>query len=68
MKKLLCLFSLLLLLFSCVSVEKYNTKIGRLHSPEDLHNDIDISYRKLKKLHPKLYQFVSNEFKTIFVP
>lgn len=61
MKKLLCLFSLLLLLFSCVSVEKYNTKIGRLHSPEDLHNDIDISYRKLKKLHPKLYQFVSNE-------
>ncbi|WP_231555207.1 S41 family peptidase [Cellulophaga sp. Hel_I_12] len=46
---------------SCVSIPKYNEQIAGLHSPEDLKSDVDKSYKKLKKLHPKLYQFVSKE-------
>jgi len=53
--------AMLLLLSSCISVEKYNQQIGELHSPENLREDVDYIYKKLQNLHPRLYQFVSKE-------
>lgn len=58
---LIGLGTMLLLLNSCISVEKYNQQIGALHSPENLREDVDYIYKKLQNLHPRLYQFVSKE-------
>lgn len=53
---------LLLLLFSgCTSVKKYNESISQLHKPEELHEDIDYAYKKIKKLHPDLYWYISED-------
>ncbi len=59
MKKLFLNVLILLLLFSCASVHKYNEQITGLHSPKELHKDIDITYKKLKRLHPRLYNYIS---------
>jgi len=61
MNKIIWFLSIILLLTSCVSIDKYNQQIGGLHAPEDLKSDVNKTYRKLKKLHPKLYQFVTKE-------
>ncbi|MEH1008259.1 S41 family peptidase [Winogradskyella sp. ECml5-4] len=50
---------LILLLTSCSSVEKYNQQISKLHSVEDIHEDIDKVYEQLQRNHPHLYQFSS---------
>ncbi len=50
-----------LLFNACISVKNHNLQIANLHSPEQLREDVDYSYRKLQKLHPRLYQFVSKE-------
>ncbi|GAA4945403.1 S41 family peptidase [Algibacter agarivorans] len=66
MKKLFLVTAILILLWSCGSVKKYNDQINALHSVEDLHNDIDKLYKQLQRHHPKLYQYVSKtdlEFK-----
>lgn len=49
------------ILASCASVEKYNQKISKLHSPKELQKDVDLAYRKLKKLHPRLYNYTPKE-------
>ena len=53
--------SLVLLLASCASVEKHNEQITKLHSIEDLQEDIDHVYKQLQLNHPHLYQFTSKE-------
>lgn len=55
----LCVF--VLLLFSCGSIQNYNEQITSLHTPKELRSDVDKAYKKLQKLHPKLYQFISKE-------
>jgi C-terminal processing protease CtpA/Prc len=53
---------LLFLLFSgCASVEKYNQSISKLHSPEELQEDVDYAYKKITKLHPDLYWYISED-------
>lgn len=59
--KLGALTFFILCFLSCISVKKHNARLGVLHSPEALQKDVDYAYRKLKKLHPRLYQFVSKE-------
>ena len=55
-----CLLLLLLLgVFSCVGVKKHNAQLGKLFSPEEMRTDIDFAYSKLKKLQPRLYQYIS---------
>jgi len=61
LKKLITFLLLVILVSSCTSVKKYNAQIASLHSPKELHKDVDIAYRKLKKLHPRLYQYTSKE-------
>ncbi len=61
MKNFTYLSLLLLLISSCGSVEKYNAEILELHSPAELREDIDKTYSLLKKAHPKLYQYISQE-------
>ena len=46
---------------SCKSVERHNALITKLHSIEDLHNDVHNLYTQLKQHHPKLYQYTSKE-------
>ncbi|WP_394747829.1 S41 family peptidase [Spongiimicrobium salis] len=52
---------LLLFTSSCVSVKKHNARLDVKHAPTQLRKDVDYAYKKLKKLHPRLYQFVSKE-------
>lgn len=52
---------LLALLTSCVSVKKHNAKHEILIAPEKLKQDVDFSYKKLQKLHPNLYWYISKD-------
>lgn len=46
---------------SCGSVKRYNQQIGKLHTPEELRQDVDAAYNQLKKFHPRLYQYTPKE-------
>ncbi len=61
LRKPLTILVTALLLASCASVQKYNEQIATLHSVEDLHEDVDVTYQKLQKLHPRLYLYTSKE-------
>ncbi|WP_397362581.1 S41 family peptidase [Olleya sp. R77988] len=61
MKKLFSYLSVILLLASCSSIEKYNLQVTKLHPVEDLQDDIDKVYTQLKRNHPRLYQFTPKE-------
>ncbi|WP_010182581.1 S41 family peptidase [Aquimarina agarilytica] len=60
MKKITLLITMLCFT-SCVSTKHFNTQIAKEHSVIELHNDIDKAYYELKKLHPKLYQYISKK-------
>lgn len=56
----------LLLISSCVSVEKYNTRIDEKIPADKLKKDVDFAYKKLKRYHPKLDLYLAQnelEFK-----
>jgi len=53
------LYTAVVLLSSCASVEKYNLQISKKHSPQELQNDVDYAHKKLKQLHPDIYWYVS---------
>ncbi|SEL12047.1 Peptidase family S41 [Aquimarina amphilecti] len=61
MTRKLFLYATVLLLSSCASVDTYNQQISKTHSPEDLRNDVDYAYKKLRKLHPDIYWYISKE-------
>ncbi len=46
---------------SCKSVEKYNAEVLEVHKIADLQRDVDKTYHKLQKNHPRLYQYISKE-------
>lgn len=50
-----------LLLTSCVSVKKYNQRLNEPLAPAKLHADVDFTIKKLEKLHPHLYQYISKK-------
>jgi len=60
LKKLSAIF-ILLLIFSCNSVEKYNRQRVTKLPPEELKKDVDFAYKKLKELHPKLFWYISEK-------
>jgi len=63
MNKVNFLFTILLSLsfISCNSVKKYNKTINSKHSVAEMHKDIDYTFKKIEKLHPSLYWFISKE-------
>lgn len=48
-------------LISCNSVKKYNKTINSKHSVAELHKDVDFTFKKIKKLQPSLYWFITEE-------
>ncbi|MBV5281072.1 MAG: hypothetical protein JZU53_01425 [Paludibacter sp.] len=52
---------LLVALQSCASVDKYNAQINTPKSVQDLKKDVDYIQRKLQKLHPDLYHYISKK-------
>lgn len=52
---------LVALLASCGSVKKHNASLGTLYTPVQLRQDVDYTYKKIQKLHPNLYQYISKE-------
>ncbi|GAB0156506.1 S41 family peptidase [Chryseobacterium sp. Alg-005] len=54
------LLLLFLILTSC-SVRKHNEQRTALIPPEKLKEDVDYAYRKLQKMHPQLYWYISKE-------
>ncbi|MBQ0786805.1 MAG: S41 family peptidase, partial [Oceanihabitans sp.] len=61
MKKLLLLLGLTLVLASCANTKKYNTQIRSLHTVVSLQNDVDKAYTQLKRHHPNLHLYISEE-------
>ena len=61
MKKFLHLLSLILLLASCASIDKYNIAVTKMHPIQDLQEDVDKVYEQLQRLHPRLYQYTPKE-------
>ncbi|MDY7394836.1 S41 family peptidase [Aureibaculum sp. 2210JD6-5] len=61
MQRILYTLGICLLLFSCTSVKTYNEQIAVNHSARNLKKDVDVAYKKLKKLHPRLYQYISKK-------
>ena len=61
MRNISFIFALALLLSSCGAVEKYNQQISKLHSPEELHEDINNTYKLLQNRHPDLYWYISKD-------
>ncbi|MFD2564271.1 S41 family peptidase [Aquimarina rubra] len=57
----LFLYATIVMLSSCASVEKYNQQISKIHSPEELRQDVDYAYKKLKKLHPDVNWYISKD-------
>lgn len=60
MKKL-SLLGLMILIFSCNSVQKYNRQRETKLPPNELKDDVDYAYRKLKELHPNLFWYISEQ-------
>ncbi|AFL82492.1 periplasmic protease [Aequorivita sublithincola DSM 14238] len=55
------LFIASIIFTSCSSIKKYNEQISKLHSPQELREDVDAAYNQLKKYHPRLYQYTPKE-------
>ena len=60
MKKTLFIFTVLVIA-SCSSVKNQNAHLNDLISVEDLKSDVDVTYQKMKDLHPKLYWYISEK-------
>ncbi len=60
MKRILSLL-IVCVFFSCVSVEQFNTKLAQPIAPEKLKSDVAFTYKKLQKLQPNLYWYISKE-------
>lgn len=46
---------------SCQSVKQYNAALQTPVQPEKLKEDVDLTYKKLKELHPQLYWYISQD-------
>lgn len=61
MKKLLLFFLVPFSLFSCSTVKYYNNALNKQIPEKQLKSDVDYAYRKLQKLHPNLYWYISKK-------
>lgn len=52
---------IVLVIINCNSTKKYNKAIVKKHSVAELHKDIDYTFKKIEKLHPNLYWFITKE-------
>lgn len=61
MGKILTLIITATLLGSCASVSKYNRNLNLLKTEKQIKSDLDFVHRKLQKLHPNLYWYISKK-------
>jgi C-terminal processing protease CtpA/Prc len=61
MKRILLLAVLGMILVNCSSVKRNNKIASKTFSPDQLKRDVDFTYRKLQKLQPELYWYISKE-------
>lgn len=61
MRKTVLLALTLLFFVQCASVKKHNAQLNAFISVEKLKSDVDFTYRKLQKLHPNLYWYISKK-------
>jgi C-terminal processing protease CtpA/Prc len=61
MKKIIVFLIIAFFFVECSSVKKHNAHINDLISEKDLKEDTDFIYRKLQKLHPRLYWYTSKK-------
>jgi len=59
MTKKIIYLVLIFVSFGCQSVQRFNAHIDREIPVEDLKKDVDFIYKKLKKNHPKLDMYIS---------
>lgn len=52
-------FVLLMFFDGCISIEKYNVEIDKKQKVSDLISDVDYIQKRLEKLHPDLYRYIS---------
>lgn len=52
---------LLIISFSCSGIKKHNKNLYKKYSIKEINKDVDYVYRKLIKLHPNLYLYISEE-------
>jgi C-terminal processing protease CtpA/Prc len=61
MKKTLLISFFSLLLIQCTSVKEHNEHLNDLIAENDLRADVDFTYKKLQRLQPKLYWYISKK-------
>ena len=61
MKKIFLYVFILLYFTQCSSVKKHNAHLKALIPIDELKADVDFTYKKLQKLHPQLYWYISKE-------
>ena len=61
MKKIIILVLGSLLFFQCTSIKNHNKHLNDLISEKDLKSDVDFTYKKLQRLHPNLYWYISKK-------
>jgi C-terminal processing protease CtpA/Prc len=59
MKRIFALVFILLFFAQCNSVKKHNEHLKALIPIDQLKADVDFTYKKLQKLHPQLYWYIS---------
>jgi len=60
MKKVF-LIAISLFIIGCSSVTKNNRQAAELQSVNDLRSDVDYAYKKMQRLHPNLYWYISKK-------
>jgi C-terminal processing protease CtpA/Prc len=61
MKNSIFLLLVLTLFVQCTSIKRHNEHLNDLISVQNLKADVDFTYDKLQKSHPKLYWYISKE-------
>ena len=59
MRKQISYIILAVLLVQCSSIEKHNTQLSQTIAVDKLKKDVDVAQRKLQKMHPNLYYYIS---------
>ena len=60
MKKIIALITISILV-SCSSIKNHNAHLNDLISVTNSKTDVDLAYKKIKKLHPNLYYYISKK-------
>jgi C-terminal processing protease CtpA/Prc len=60
MKKIILLVGITILA-SCASIKNHNAHLNDLISVTNSKTDVDLAYKKIKKLHPNLYYYISRK-------